>query len=409
MNDRNEMGDDFGATTPNIRSPVPVRPREPVSQPARRPPAPPPAGSPPPKRSIPLWIWLTGIGVLFVLGVVAVGIIYLIMSRDSGFTIIVREAPPGSTVYVDNIRHGVTAADGSITVRDLKAGPRLIRVSHEGFRNFDTSITGKNGDKLPVLVSLVPLQAPPTVSSEIEYVGPMILIPAGEFIMGDNNHKPDEKPTHKVTLPDYYIDKFEVTNEQYKKFCEEKKKCPTDPWWGKNYFSQPTMPVVGLSFADASAYAAWAGKRLPTEEEWEKAASWGPSTDKKRMWPWGDSSEAGRATLGADHTTAVGSNPTGASAYGVQDMAGNVLEWVNAFYQPYPGNTATDPNFGTVNRVVRGGSFHSDVEDARTTRRIYSPPQFSAAEQKERSWLIGFRCAVSADHPKVQELIRSQK
>jgi len=340
---------------------------------------------------------------------VAVGIIYLIMSRDSGFTIIVREAPPGSTVYVDNIRHGVTAADGSITVRDLKAGPRLIRVSHEGFRNFDTSITGKNGDKLPVLVSLVPLQAPPTVSSEIEYVGPMILIPAGEFIMGDNNHKPDEKPTHKVTLPDYYIDKFEVTNEQYKKFCEEKKKCPTDPWWGKNYFSQPTMPVVGLSFADASAYAAWAGKRLPTEEEWEKAASWGPSTDKKRMWPWGDSSEAGRATLGADHTTAVGSNPTGASAYGVQDMAGNVLEWVNAFYQPYPGNTATDPNFGTVNRVVRGGSFHSDVEDARTTRRIYSPPQFSAAEQKERSWLIGFRCAVSADHPKVQELIRSQK
>jgi iron(II)-dependent oxidoreductase len=169
------------------------------------------------------------------------------------------------------------------------------------------------------------------------------------------------------------------------------------------------MPVVGLNFADASAYAAWAGKRLPTEEEWEKAASWGPSADKKRMWPWGDSSEAGRATLGADHTTAIGSNPSGASAYGVQDMAGNVLEWVNAFYQPYPGNTATDPNFGTVNRVVRGGSFHSDIEDARTTRRIYSPPQFSAAEQKERSWLIGFRCVVSANDPKLQERLSSQK
>jgi formylglycine-generating enzyme required for sulfatase activity len=90
-------------------------------------------------------------------------------------------------------------------------------------------------------------------------------------------------------------------------------------------------------------------------------------------------------------------------------MAGNVLEWVNAFYQPYPNNTTNDPNFGTLNRVARGGSFHSEDEDARTTRRIYSLPQFTAAEKKERSWLIGFRCAVSADDPKLQEHLRSQK
>jgi formylglycine-generating enzyme required for sulfatase activity len=169
------------------------------------------------------------------------------------------------------------------------------------------------------------------------------------------------------------------------------------------------MPVVGVNFADASAYAAWAGKRLPTEEEWEKAASWGPDATKKRMWPWGDSSNASQATLNANHPTPVGSKPTGASAYGVQDMAGNVLEWVDSFYQAYPNNTATDPNFGSTNRVVRGGNFHSDVDAARTSRRIYAPAEFSAEEKKERSWLIGFRCAVSANDPKVQDRLRIQK
>ena len=90
-------------------------------------------------------------------------------------------------------------------------------------------------------------------------------------------------------------------------------------------------------------------------------------------------------------------------------MAGNVLEWVDAFYQPYPNNTAADPHFGTTKRVVRGGSFHSEVEAARTSRRIYAPAEFTAEEKKERSWLIGFRCAVSANEPKLQERLRSQK
>lgn len=414
MADRNEidqMGDDFSATTPNIRPHAPPRPTGQVSRPAPRSASPPPAAQPPAKRKIPLWAWLTGIGVVFVLGLVALGIAYYFWQSQSGFTIIVRGAPAGSTVYVDTISHGVTSADGSITVRDLKAGPRLIRVSHEGFRNFDTSVTGKNGDRLPVLAGMVPLQAPtPTQPSEIDYVGAMILIPAGEFIMGDDKHKPDEKPSHKVTLPDYYIDKFEVTNEQYKRFCDEtKRKLPTIPWWDNDYFNQPNMPVVGVNFGDASAYAAWAGKRLPTEEEWEKAASWGPKGDKKRMWPWGDGPETGRATLGAEHTTAVGSNSNGASAYGVQDMSGNVLEWVNAFYQPYPGATSTDPNFGSLNRIVRGGHFHSAVEEARTTRRFYSQPVFTAEQEKGSSSLIGFRCAVFADDAKLQERLRSPK
>jgi iron(II)-dependent oxidoreductase len=169
------------------------------------------------------------------------------------------------------------------------------------------------------------------------------------------------------------------------------------------------MPVVGVNYEDASAYADWAGKRLPTEQEWEKAASWGPNATKKRMWPWGDEAGEGRATVSSDHPTTVGSEPDGASAYGVQDLAGNVFEWVDAFYQAYPNNTATDANFGNTKRVVRGGSFRSPVEDGRTSRRFYAPAEFTAEEKKERSWLIGFRCAVSASDPKVQERLRAQK
>jgi formylglycine-generating enzyme required for sulfatase activity len=297
-------------------------------------------------------------------------------------------------------------------VPGLKAGKRVVRVAHEGYGDYNGSVNGQDGEVKIVVANLTTeAKAPAGLPREIDYNGLMVLVNAGEFIMGDDNHNPEEKPAHKVTLPDFYIDKFEVSNEQYKKFCDAtKRKPPTNPWWDNSYFNQSKMPVVGVNFADASAYAAWAGKRLPTEEEWEKAASWGPTADaKKRMWPWGDSADAGQATLNSNHTSAVGSKPNGASAYGAQDMAGNVIEWVDTLYQPYPNNTATDPNFGGTNRVVRGGSFHYGPDDARTTRRTYAPAEFSAAEKKERSWLIGFRCAVSANDPKLQEKLRSQK
>ncbi|HKR11902.1 MAG TPA: SUMF1/EgtB/PvdO family nonheme iron enzyme [Pyrinomonadaceae bacterium] len=402
---------DFGATTPNIRAPIPARPVDRGSRQSARPPAPPPVVKNNSKRGVPLWIWLTGISVLFILGLVAVAIVYLVWSRDSSFTIVVLDAQPGSAVHVDDVRYGVTAADGTIIVRNLKAGSRRVRVSHEGFKDFDTVVTGRNGERLSVRVSLIPPTTPPaTLSTEIEYVGSMILIQAGEFIMGDDNHKAEEKPAHKVTLPDFYIDKFEVTNEQYQKFCKAtNRQLPQEPWWDPNYLDKPSMPVLGVSFADATAYAEWAGKRLPTEEEWEKAASWGPAGTQKRTWPWGNTVEPGRTTLKAQSPSVVGSHPAGASAYGVHDMAGNVLEWVNAHYQPYPNNSAPDPNFGTQNRVVRGGSFYSGDEDARTTRRIYAPSQLTGREKKDDSVLVGFRCAVSADDPKLRERLRSQK
>lgn len=343
--------------------------------------------------------------------VVAIVLIYFFISQP-GFSAVVRGAPPGSDVYIDNISRGVTSADGSIKVTGLKAGKRLVRVSHEGYTDFNTTVSGKDGDVRTIVAQLISsAEAPSARASEIDYNGPMLLVGAGEFIMGDDNHNADEKPTHKVTLPDFYIDKFEVTNEQYKKFCDTTKRpYPTNPWWDDQYFSaHPRSAVLGVSWDEAAAYAKWAGKRLPKEEEWEKAASWDPSTQKKRQWPWGDSPDQSRANAGGTpRTTDVGQFPSGASFYGVQDLAGNVAEWVDAFYQPYPGNQTSNPDLGTKNRIVRGGTYKGSLEDARAMRRLYHPPQLNQAEKKNRAFLIGFRCAIAADDPRIQDLLRQR-
>ena len=156
-----------------------------------------------------------------------------------------------------------------------------------------------------------------------------------------------------------------------------------------------------VGFDDASAYARWANKRLPTEEEWEKAASWDPVAKKKRQWPWGDSPEKSLANLGADAAVPVDRFSSDVSAYGVHGLAGNAAEWVHAFYQPYTGNEMGDPNFGEKYRVARGGAYGAGIEDARTTHREYLDPL-----SKGRASPVGFRCAVSASDPSIQALIQ---
>jgi len=357
-------------------------------------------------NSIPLWGWWVG-GSAMILAVCL--LLFFLVSKDPGFTLIVRGMPPGSDVFVDNKSLGNMRADGTIRVSFLEAGKRVVRVSRQGFEDFNTSVIGKDGETKSIIYSGQAVDGPGELT-EIDYTGPMLLVKAGQFIMGDDNHEQNEKPAHKVTLPDYYIDKFEVTNAQYKRFCDETKRpYPTNPHWDPQYFSNnPDAPVVGVNWNDAAAYARWAGKRLPTEEEWEKAASWGADAQQKRLWPWGNSPEPSRSDLGSDHPNSVGQRPGGASAYGVQDMAGSVAEWVDASYQPYPGGQAADPNFGTKNRVVRGGHFRLDINDVRTTARYYHGPEFEIAEKKLRSWLTGFRCAVSADDPKLKEFLRAR-
>ena len=126
--------------------------------------------------------------------------------------------------------------------------------------------------------------------SSITYKSEMVLVPAGEFTMGSDSDDEESKPAHKITLPAFYIDKYEVTNAQYKEFCDATQRSyPLNPSWNKNYFTdRPNAPVLGISFDDAKAYAEWAGKRLPTEQEWEKAASWSDSSQTKFEFPWGN-------------------------------------------------------------------------------------------------------------------------
>jgi iron(II)-dependent oxidoreductase len=341
-------------------------------------------------------------------------ILVFLLPTEPGFTLLVQGAPAASDVYVDNIRRGMVAADGTITVHHLKAGKRLVSVAHEGCTEFNTAISGNDGENRAVLAQLTKIAAaqvtPQTLPPTIEYTGTMILIPAGEFIMGDDTHLANEKPAHKVTLPDYYIDKFEVTNAQYKKFCDETARTrPTNPWWDEQYFSRyPDAPIVGISWYDAAAYAKWAGKRLATEAEWEKAASWDVANNKKRIWPWGDNFLPDRTNTNSNHPTPINQFASGTSSYGVEDMAGNAAEWVDSIYQAYPGNTAYDKEFDSSYRVVRGGSFRSTADDVRTTRRFFHAPEFKADEKKDRSWLIGFRCVVSATDAKLQEFLRGR-
>lgn len=194
---------------------------------------------------------------------------------------------------------------------------------------------------------------------------PMVLIPAGEFEMGSNDGEDDEKPVHTVYLDAFYMDKHEVTNEQYKKFMDATKYKAPRYWYLPN-FCAPNHPVVGISWDDANEYCRWAGKRLPTEAQWEKAARGGLGG---RKYPWGDEITHNNAnywgTGGKDkweHTSPVGSfAPNG---HGLYDMAGNVWEWCADWYDGnYYVNSSKlnpmGPSSGS-SRVLRGASWGND-------------------------------------------------
>lgn len=201
----------------------------------------------------------------------------------------------------------------------------------------------------------------------------------------------DQMPQHTATTGAFYIDETEVTNAQYKKFCDETGHKPP-PHWAEGQFPKGTesFPVVNVTADDAAAYAKWAGKRLPTETEWEKAAR---GVDG-RYWPWGDAFDKAHAY----HTypesaglAAVGSKPLGASPYGALDMIGNVWEWTSSPYEPYPGGKIND-KFNDTFRVIRGGAWFTDqLNDVprRCASRLPFPPDKSYQA-------IGFRCVKDA-------------
>ncbi|MEK6324722.1 MAG: SUMF1/EgtB/PvdO family nonheme iron enzyme [Acidobacteriota bacterium] len=355
-----------------------------------------------PERRSAKWVWLGSVLIL----VVIAAILYIVLplgsspSAGSGFVLVVKGAPSGSQVFVNDVRRDAVAADGALKVSDVDPGQVKVRVSHEGFADFMTTLTGSKGETQTCEAQLLP--------AVIDYGGAMVAISGGEFEMGDNNHDPDERPAHAVPLPSYYIDKYEVTNAQYKKFCDETGKAsPPNPTFDPNYFTgKPDNPVLGVPFEDALAYASWAGKRLPTEEEWEKAASWDPVARRKRQYPWGDEFTADRANIRTGRPVPVTEATGDLSFYGVLHMAGNAWEWVNAPYKPYEGNKTPNPDYSKDERVMRGGTFlsGSNPDAARTSYRDHLPRVFP----KDKSTSVGLRCVVSADHPGIQSLVRAR-
>ena len=283
----------------------------------------------------------------------------------------------------------------------------------------------------------------------------MVLIPAGPFLMGSNGVdattrgkeygfiKPlylDEKPQREVTLDAFYIDRHEVSNEQYKEFVILQNKTVPTTWSENGYLlirpilniandevlrrlsdelfkldmntqtasretlldaiekqqrSQDNLPVSGVTWADADGYCQWRGKRLPTEMEWEKAARGSNGNE----YPWGNEWHKEHSNSGAGEgwdsgVAPVGHYAKGQSPYGVYDMAGNVMEWTADWYQQYPGNDYQSKDYGETFKVVRGGGWggmgHYAINHFnRTSYRFYLRPESAFPD-------LGLRCAKDA-------------
>lgn len=227
--------------------------------------------------------------------------------------------------------------------------------------------------------------------------GTMCLVTAGEFTMGSENGNRDEKPVHQVHLDAFYMDEFEVTNALYKA-CVDVGVCAPPYEEGStthsSYYSNleyANYPVIKVDWNQANTFCGWRGARLPTEAEWEKAAR---GTDE-RTYPWGSSIDCSFANYwGKDggcvgDTSEVGSYPSGVSAYGIFDLAGNVWEWVadwygDTYYSSSPSSNPMGSSSGGF-RALRGGSWGIDGLNARASIRYWGAPD---------DWDVdfGFRC-----------------
>jgi len=345
---------------------------------------------------------------------------------------------PGLEVWLGDRRIGETTAAGELVVPDLPAGTYRLKARKAGLADWERSVDIVADRRIRIVIEIEDVPGPQGSAGGGE--GDMVFIPAGEFWMGaaEETLRPirefckqhttsdycqnvqydrDELPRHRVMLDAFYIDRFEVTNALFEKFVQATRRLTSAEveresavWqmlpdgrsqrsqikganWrapnGPGSAAQPSHPVVHVTWFEAAAYCEWAGKRLPTEAEWEKAAR---GADGYRF-PWGNDWDPTRsnsyrgATSGA---TPVGSYPQGASPYGVQDMAGNVWEWVadwydESYYGVSPAQNPPGPAKGKI-RVARGGSWNEGPLFMVTTLRFAAQPAF-------RSNIRGFRCA----------------
>ena len=298
----------------------------------------------------------------------------------------VNSEPPGATVRIDGQEVGKTPYEGKVS-----SGKHEVKLVAGQIYNPIPSrtVTVNIGDQETLSFTL-------TRNSKIcpKDGTKMLYIPAGTFMMGSNDDNDDEKPVHEVYTDAFYMDEHEVTVGQYSKFI----KATGHKAWSyvSEYSPTDKHPIIYVSWNDAQAYCKWAGKRLPTEAEWEKAAR-GGLVGKK--YPWGNRASQDNAnyygTDGRDrwkHNAPVGSFPP--NRYGLYDMAGNVFEWCSDWYSSnYYSNSTRENPYGPSTgetRVLRGGSWNHDDSSMRAAYRNYYAPT-------SRHYYNGFRCCVSQD------------
>lgn len=337
--------------------------------------------------------------------------------------------PAEARGYVAQVR------DKALDVLDrarLDEGRRLLAdgfafgmiVQHEQQHDETMLATHQLRSGAPVLTAPEPPRPAVPVDGEV-------LVPGGPFTMGTDTEAwalDNERPAHQVDVPAFHIDRAAVTNAQYAAFLDaggydEPRWWSAAGWehrqaagltapqhwqrdgdgWSATTFGRtapvvPDEPVVHVGFHEASAYATWAGKRLPTEAEWEKAARYDPATGRSRRYPWGDDPPTPRhANLGQRHLrpAPAGAFPDGVSPSGVHQLIGDVWEWTSTDFHGYPGFAAfpyreySEVFFGPGYKVLRGGSFGTDRSAVRGTFRNWDYPI-------RRQIFSGFRCARDA-------------
>jgi formylglycine-generating enzyme required for sulfatase activity len=277
----------------------------------------------------------------------------------------------GGQAQPDKVKEAEEALDGA---NELGLNDEQLAV----YRQLEAQLPGKR--PITSLDSLKPADAP------------MALVPAGEFTMG-STMSTDEQPVHRVYLDAFYMDKYHVTVEQYAKYLEATDMEAPPEWNIMNQPQHQKRPVVNVSWFDAATYCKWAGKRLPSEAEWEKAAR---GTDG-RLYPWGNEPPTRlHANFGkkqwANHMALVpvGMFEMGKSPYGIYDMAGNAWEWVNDwydhdYYKKSPAKNPQGPATGK-SKVVRGGNWLYIQDFLRASFRFNADPS-------SRQFGYGFRCA----------------
>ena len=270
---------------------------------------------------------------------------------------------------------GLAVAAG-VLVLLLAAGYALIRRKAE---------PGGGGDPIPATI--------------VDDIGEMVLIPGGVFMMGDDSGDESARPVHREEVADFYLDKYEVTNQQYKKFIDATGYAAPSHWNNRNYPSgEAQLPVTHVAWVDAAAYARWAnGRRLPLEKEWEYAARSGA---QGYMYPWGNEwgDNPANAYKVRKGPTPVTSFTQDRNIFGVYGLAGNVSEWVEDRYLHYGTGKEIDPKCADC-RVFRGGNYNSNISGCAAGARLAdhaTAPGASGEREEFELWTmrqVGFRCA----------------